>query len=138
MEPSFVRVVRRFAKAITIREAFRQASSIVPFTRRLMLLIVGSPSSFVVKTSIAFYEIQKKAKKFDIYVVRIRKSSNHFVDSAPCSNCARTLKKYGFKNIYYSNEDGTFEKKRIKDLDSNHNSYAQDLLNKYIDFRHKY
>lgn len=70
-------------------------------------------------------------------MVRIRKGSDNFVESAPCHNCTKTLKKYGFKNIYYSNNNGGVEKMRIKDLTTNHNSSAQKNLEKYISHKHK-
>jgi len=70
--------------------------------------------------------------------VRLRKSSSHFVDSTPCFECSQTIKKYGFKNIYYSNDDGSFNKVKVKDLSSCHNSYAQQTLNNLISPKNRF
>tara|TARA_B100000795_G_C22770612_1_gene427694 strand:- start:378 stop:863 length:486 start_codon:yes stop_codon:yes gene_type:complete len=85
-----------------------------------------------------FLYIRKKAKKFNIYVVRLRKSCSHFVESTPCNECSKTIKKYGFKNIYYSNADGSFEKVKVKYLTSIHNSYAQQTINNLISPKNRF
>jgi deoxycytidylate deaminase len=91
----------------------------------------------VVKSNGVFYDIQRFAKKFDIYVVRISKGSEHYSSSMPCQNCVKTLKKYGFKNIYYSIGDGGFKKVKIRDMDSDHLSNAQNNLERFISHKHR-
>ena len=80
--------------------------------------------------------LQKIAKKFDIYIVRINKSCNHYVGSEPCSRCCEAIKNIGFKNIYYSNDSGGFIKKKGKDLNTEHESDAQENLSQFISFKH--
>ena len=80
--------------------------------------------------------IRKSAKKFDIYIVRINKSCNHFVGSQPCSRCCEAIKSIGFKNIYYSDDYGGYIKKKVKDLNTEHESYAQETLCRFISFKH--
>lgn len=52
--------------------------------------------------------------------------------------CQRNLKKMGFKNIYYSLDEGKFEKKKVRDLNINHLSRAQKNIEikgrKYLKF----
>ena len=82
-----------------------------------------------------FYDLYRKTKKFDIYVVRNNENNETFQDSQPCIECQRNLKKMGFKNIYYSLNEG-MEKMKIKDLKSEHISKAQKKIeikkNKYL------
>ena len=81
--------------------------------------------SFEVKNHSVFYDLHRKTKKFDIYVVRNNENNETFQDSQPCIECQENLKRMGFKNIYYSLDDGKFEKKKIKDLNIKHLSRAQ-------------
>ena len=80
--------------------------------------------------------IQKFAKKFDIYIVRVNKSCDHFVRSEPCSRCCEAIKNVGFKNIYYTDDFGGFTKKKVKDLNTEHESDAQENLSQFISFKH--
>ena len=84
-------------------------------------------------------DIRKVAKKFDIYVVRLSRKDGGFCESRPCHNCTKVMKRYGFKNIYYSNDDGGFEKFRIRDPDfeSDHLSTAQKRFEPFIEHKHK-
>jgi len=46
-------------------------------------------------------------KKITLYVVRV--SNNGIIhDSAPCSDCHKTLTQLGIKRVVYSNEEGDF------------------------------
>ena len=80
--------------------------------------------------------IQKLAKKFDIYIVRINKSCDHYVGSEPCSKCCEAIKNIGFKNIYYSDDFGGFTKKKVKNLNTEHESDAQENLSQFISCKH--
>ncbi|MBT7452190.1 MAG: hypothetical protein HN793_15235 [Rhodospirillaceae bacterium] len=82
-------------------------------------------------------DIQRLARKFDIYVVRLANGSDGYLDSMPCHNCVKKLKKTGFKNIYYSTDGGGFKKVKIRDIVSDHHSDAQINLNQYISYKHK-
>ena len=81
--------------------------------------------SFGVRNRSVFYDLHRKTKKFDIYVVRNNENNDTFQDSKPCIECQKNLKRMGFKNIYYSLDDGKFEKKKVKELNINHLSRAQ-------------
>ena len=82
-------------------------------------------------------EAKRKAKKFDICVVRLANGSDGYLDSTPCHECTETLKKAGFKNISWSTSDGGFKTFKIKDIKSEHFSDAQLNLNQYISCKHK-
>ena len=97
-------------------------------TPRWMLFGSGSTLSYVGKENRAY----KEAKKFDIYVARISRKNGDFLESKPCKFCAIQLKKYGFKNVCYSNSDGGFTKVRVKDLESTHVSHAAAFVEKHI------
>jgi hypothetical protein len=53
-------------------------------------------------------------KKYNIFVIRIT-SENKLVNSRPCAMCIKTMRDYGVKKVYYSNDDGsvTCEKTNI-------------------------
>ena len=91
------------------------------------------------KTIKSFEDVRKVAKKFDIYVVRLSRKNGGFCESRPCHNCTKVMKRYGFKNVYYSNDDGGFEKFRVKnsDFESPHLSIAQKRLENFIEQKHK-
>lgn len=93
-----------------------------------MLLRNGVVFSLKAKNHSIFYDLHRKTKKFDLYVVRNNVNNDNFQDSQPCIECQRNLKKMGFKNIYYSLNEG-YEKKKIKNLDSKHISKAQKNYN---------
>ena len=82
-------------------------------------------------------QIEKLAKKFDIYIVRVNKSCNHYVKSEPCSKCSEAIKSLGFKNVYYTDDLGGFVKKKAKDLKTNHESDAQENLSHFISIKNK-
>ena len=46
-------------------------------------------------------------KKITLYVVRVSYNGD-IHDSAPCSDCHKTLTKIGIKRVVYSNESGDF------------------------------
>jgi len=100
--------------------------------QKWMLFTNGSTLSYVEKQNRAYKEIQRLAKKFDIYVARISRKDGEFLESKPCKFCAIQLKKYGFKNVCYSTSDGGFTKVRVKDLESTHVSHASTFVEKHI------
>ena len=73
------------------------------------LLSVGPPPSYVVKGNSAYYDIKRKAKKFNVYVVRCKEGKDNYQESQPCMSCQEALKSIGFKKIYYSTFDGKIE-----------------------------
>ena len=57
-----------------------------------------------------------KIKEISIIVFRTNKSGSSLLNSKPCDNCIKTInsiliyKNYKLKNIWYTNENGKFEK----------------------------
>ena len=76
------------------------------------------------------------AKKFDIYIVRINKSCDHYVGSEPCSKCCEAIKNIGFKNIYIQMILEVLPKKKVKNLNTEHESDAQENLSQFISCKH--
>jgi len=63
-------------------------------------------------------------RKLEILVVRVAKDGS-LRNSRPCNHCLETMKLFGIKNVYYSNDDGTIGKERVIDLEPLHNSGGQ-------------
>ena len=63
-------------------------------------------------------------------VIRVDSLGN-LTDSKPCSQCAKVLKHYRLKKIYYSVPGGLIVES-VKNLISIHESYAQKALSKFI------
>jgi len=64
-------------------------------------------------------DIRRKLNKECITVIRVNnnKHSNiSFINSAPCSQCIESLKKYNIKKINYSLNDGSLHFERVKNL----------------------
>ena len=87
----------------------------------------------MVKINSAYYNlngkdkkyINRKAKKFTVYVVRSKENNDYFQESQPCISCEHLLKRVGFKKIIYSTFEGKIEKKKISELSTEHCSNAQ-------------
>lgn len=65
-----------------------------------------------------------------MWVVRISKADPYkLMYSKPCMKCIEQMKKLGIKKVYYStgNED-EIKVENVKDLNSNHMSFAQNTL----------
>ena len=88
----------------------------------------GLPLSFAVKKIGAYYDIKRKTKKFNVYVVRHKENQEFFQESQPCISCETSLKKLGFKNVIYSTTNGKFIKIKVKDLNTSHYSKAQKVI----------
>ena len=73
------------------------------------------------------YAIKDRAfYRTSMIVIRVDSFGN-LTDSKPCANCAKVLKHYGLKKIYYS-VPGGLRVETVTNLTSNHLSYAQRLL----------
>lgn len=59
--------------------------------------------------------IRKKTKKLIIYVTK-----SNYGNSKPCSHCIDTLKYYGIKKIYYTNDKCQIIKDNINTITTNH------------------
>ena len=81
--------------------------------------------SFEEKNHVMFYDLHRKTKKFDIYVIRNNINNKTFQDSKPCHECLKNIKKFGFKNIYYTLDDGKYIKMKVRDMESGHLSRSQ-------------
>ena len=64
---------------------------------------------------------KKKLKNYTIFVIRIGKDDNNNIilrNAKPCKHCTETIKKCGFKKIYYSNDNGEIIKSKVCDLET--------------------
>jgi hypothetical protein len=91
----------------------------------------------VVKKIGAYYDVKRKTKKFNVYVVRHKENHDFFQESQPCISCETSLKKLGFKNVMFSTKDGKFVKIKVKDLNTEHYSKAQKVTKENIDKKRK-
>ena len=55
-------------------------------------------------------------------------SPNTFTESKPCQNCLNMLKKYGIRKIAYSQFDGSFVRKKVNKVETEHLSKVYSLL----------
>ena len=60
-----------------------------------------------------------------VTIIRDNGHHSHLQSSAPCIHCEKLLKKYQFKKIIYTTDDGNIEVKRHHQLNSKHFSRAQ-------------
>jgi len=97
----------------------------------------GLRLSCVVRKNSAYYDLKRKAKKFNVYVVRYKQGNSVYQDSKPCKSCETSLKKIGFKKIIYSSIDGNVEKKNISELSTEHISKAQRVVKENLNHRHR-
>lgn len=102
-----------------------------------MLLRSGLLLSFEVKKIGAYYDVKRKTKKFNVYVVRHKENQDFFQESQPCISCETSLKKLGFKNVMFSTKDSKFVKIKVRDLNTVHYSKAQKVTNENIDKKKK-
>ena len=58
-------------------------------------------------------------KKIDIIVYRVG-NDDQLLESKPCSECIKVLKKFNVKGVYYSKRNGTICYERIRNIKSNH------------------
>ncbi len=67
---------------------------------------------------------ERKAKKYDIFVVRINKCSDtvKLVNSRPCSHCLDMMKSVGIRRVYYTDDSGEIINENVKDMVSIHTS----------------
>lgn len=110
---------------------------VVHFTLSFTQLRGGLKLSWEVKKNSAYYDIKRKAKKFNVYVVRHKQGNSFYQDSKPCKSCETSLKKIGFKKIIYSTIDGNVEKKNISELSTQHISKAQRVVKDNLNHRHR-
>lgn len=61
----------------------------------------------------------------NVSVIVIRWNGYRFMNSRPCKHCSKMLRNIGVKTIYYSDEDGDITYERVKDLHSEHLSFAR-------------
>jgi deoxycytidylate deaminase len=63
-----------------------------------------------------------------ISILVIRWNGFEFRDSKPCKHCSEHMKALGLKSVYYSNDDGSITRSRIKNLESNHVCMARQKI----------
>lgn len=59
-----------------------------------------------------------------MYVIRINKNGD-LMSSMPCAECLNAMKSAGIRNVYYSQNQETIVKARVRDMTSHHLSRAQ-------------
>jgi len=106
-----------------------------------VMLYVGSHNiknlfynSKINKKNNRFNMINYKNKKYEkmlrnlqnAEIIVIRKSNsdliNHYLESRPCNECVKMMKKIGIKKIHYSNENGKMITEKVKDMEYKHNT----------------
>lgn len=59
-------------------------------------------------------------------IIVIRKPNNesigHYLESRPCNECVKMMKKIGIKKVHYSNDNGDIVTEKVKDMDLKHNT----------------
>ena len=71
---------------------------------------------------------ERKAKKYDIFVVRINKPRDNVTDeptlvnARPCFNCLNMMKSVGIRRVYYSDDSGNIIYENVRDMISIHTS----------------
>jgi deoxycytidylate deaminase len=88
------------------------------------------------KNSSVFYggqENEKQAKKIHrlmsgVTIVVIRWNGVSFRGSKPCKHCCEHMKKIGIKTVYFSNDDGSITRTRVKNLNSTHICMARQKI----------
>lgn len=61
----------------------------------------------------------RKFSKYSIVVLRVNKKGE-LLNSKPCLHCLTTLKSFNINKVYYSNNDGKIDEKKIKKLTTEH------------------
>ena len=69
-------------------------------------------------------------KKSEIIVIRISNDPkiHHYLESRPCSECIKMLKKLRIKNVYYSNFNGEIIKESVKIMKPTHITHGNCYL----------
>ena len=75
-------------------------------------------------------------RKLEILVIRHDKLGN-LKNSKPCNHCLATLRLFGIRNVYYSNDDGNIEKYRLDDIIADFPSSGQRNYYRFLDDQHK-
>ena len=59
-------------------------------------------------------------------IIGVRKPNSphidHYLESRPCNECVKMMKKLGIKKVHYSNEDGKMITEKVKDMEFKHNT----------------
>jgi deoxycytidylate deaminase len=61
---------------------------------------------------------QKSLKKYSILVVRIKRDTGELVNSKPCHDCIKAMRKCGIKKVYYSNDQGEIVMERVNNIEN--------------------
>jgi deoxycytidylate deaminase len=109
------------------------ASVVALVTVRLRLSTNISRRVFGKKDSI-FYgrKLQRKMGKYYVVVVRVSYEGK-FINSRPCSECIKYMRKVGIGKVYYSTDDGDFNCEKVSQMEITHYSsgYKHMMKQKY-------
>jgi cytidine deaminase len=68
-------------------------------------------------------KIRRKFSKISLIVIKY--SAGKLRMSKPCGACINSMRALGFKDIYYTDEDGNITVEKIRDIESTHISFLQ-------------
>jgi deoxycytidylate deaminase len=71
-----------------------------------------------------YEKMLRSLQNAEIIVVRKPNSPHidHYLESRPCNECVKMMKKLGIKKVHYSNEDGKMITEKVKVMDYKHNT----------------
>ena len=71
-----------------------------------------------------YNKMLRSLQNAEIIVVRKPNSPNidHYLESRPCNECVKMMKKLGIKKVHYSNEHGKMITEKVKDMEFKHNT----------------
>jgi len=88
------------------------------------------------KNNNKFYGVKENGKQLrkmrrlmsGVSILVIRWNGTEFRGSKPCKHCCDHMKAIGVKSVYYSNDDGSITRSRIKNLDNGHVCMARQKI----------
>ena len=71
-----------------------------------------------------YEKMLRSLQNAEIIVVRKPNSHHidHYLESRPCNDCVKMMKKIGIKKVHYSNEDGKMITEKVNVMDYKHNT----------------
>lgn len=83
-----------------------------------------------------YEKMLRSLRNAEMIVIRKPNSDviDHYLESRPCNECVKMMKKLGIKKVHYSNEKGEIITEKVKDMALKHNTpgnlrYKKNLLN---------
>lgn len=73
---------------------------------------------------------QKSLKKYSILVIRIKHDTGKLVNSKPCYDCIKAMRKCGIKKVYYSDDNGNIVMERVNRIENRMSTGFRNLKTK--------